>query len=109
MPSTEIKEDKKQERWFRTDVDFEKSFKFWFALQWQNKYIQIFIVSFGILIWQILNLSNSLGGIFDAWGESVGAGIMVTVGSLLPLIVSTTVIYKGFWQYYDDLSKGKSR
>jgi hypothetical protein len=99
----------KQVRWFRTDVDFENSFKFWFALQWQNKYIQIFAVAFPILIWQIINYSNSLGSIVDAWGESVGAGLMVTAGSLLPLAVSLIVSYKGFYQYYDDLSKGKSR
>lgn len=109
MPSTEIKNDKKQERWFRTDVDFENSFKFWFALQWQNKYIQTFVVSFGFLIWQIINSATSLGWIFEAWGESVGAGIMVTIGSLLPLIVSLAIAYKGFWQYFVDLSKGKSR
>jgi len=99
----------KQTRWFRTDVDFEKSFKFWFALQWQNKYIQIFAVSFSLLIYQLFDLSNSLGYIKDAWRESVGAGLMVTGGSLLPLIVSSVVSYKGFWQYFNDLSRGKSR
>lgn len=100
---------KKQNRLFRTDVDFEKSFKFWFALQWQNKYIQIFAVAFGILIYQLINYSDSLGSILEAWYESVGAGLMVTAGSLLPLAVSSIVAYKGFYQYYDDLSKGKSR
>ena len=101
--------EKKQTRWFRTDVDFEKSFKFWFALQWQNSYIQIFVVAFGILIYQLINFSNSLGMIADAWCEGIGSGLMVTGGSLLPLAASSIVAYKGFYQYYDDLSKGKSR
>ena len=100
---------KKQVRWFKTDVDFEKSFKFWFALQWQNKYIQIFAVAFSILIYQLINYADSLGSIFEAWAESIGAGLMVTAGSLLPVAVVILISYKGFWQYFDDLSKGKSR
>ena len=102
-------ETKKQERWFRTDVNFENSFKFWFALQWQNWYIQIFAVAFSILIYQLINLADTLGSIAEAWGESVGAGLMVTGGLLLPLAVSSICAIKGFWQYFNDLSKGRSR
>jgi len=99
----------KQTRWFKTDVDFEKSFKFWFALQWQNWYIQIFAVAFPILIYQLINYADSLGSIFEAWSESIGAGLMVTAGLLLPLAVSSIISYKGFYQYWKDLSVGKSR
>jgi len=100
---------KKQVRWFKTDVNFEKSFKFWFALQWQNKYIQIFAVAFSILIYQLINYADSLGSIFEAWAESIGAGLMITFGSFLPLIVSFVIVYKSFYQYFKDLSNGKSR
>lgn len=99
----------KQKRWFRTDVNFERSFKFWFALQWQNKYIQIFAVSFSILIYQFCNLTDQLGYIMEAWSDNVGVGLMVTMGMLLPLIVSSAVVYKGFWQYFNDLGNNRSR
>lgn len=99
----------RQKRWFRTDVNFERSFKFWFALQWQNKYIQIFVVSFTILMYQLCTLGDQIGYFKDAWSDNVAVGLMVSMGILLPLIVSSAVAYKGFWQYFDDLSKGKSR
>lgn len=99
----------KQKRWLRTDVDFENSFKFWFALQWQNKYIQIFAVSFSILVYQLCTLDNQLGYFMEAWYDNIGVGLMVSMGLLLPLIVSLAVAYKGFWQFFNDLKHGRSR
>lgn len=98
-----------QKGWFRTDVDFERSFKFWFALQWQNKYIQIFAVSFSILVYQFCTFGSQAGYFAEAWNDGVAEGLMVSMGLLLPLIVSSVVAYKGFWQYFDDLSKKRSR
>lgn len=103
------KEIKKQNRWFRTDVDFENSFKFWFALQWQNTYIQIFLVSFTLLVLQFCNLGKTIQWFSEAWLEGIGSGIMVSMGLLLPLVVTLVISYKGFWQYFDDLKNGRSR
>ena len=51
-------ETKKQSSWFRTDenIKFENSFKFWFALMWQELNIQLFAVFFPLLILQIINI-----------------------------------------------------
>lgn len=37
-----------QSSWWKTTVDFEPSFKFWFALMWQNWYILTFVI--GVLL-----------------------------------------------------------
>jgi len=102
-------ETKKQERWFRTDVNFENSFKFWFALQWQNAYLQLFVVAVTLLILQICYSATCLGWLFEAWAEGIGSGLMVTMGSLIPLAMTSIIAYKAFWQYFNDLKHGTSR
>lgn len=104
------KEVKKQVRWFRTDVDFENSFKFWFALQWQNHYIHLFLVGF---VFTALELCN-LGWVADTVAENFSAGgtmggIFTIMGLLIPPAITAIVSYKGFWQYFNDLKHGRSR
>lgn len=104
-----IKKTNKQQSWFKTEVDFEKSFKWWFALQWQNSFMQIFIVAFSLLIAQLLNISTMIVWVLEAWCDGVAAGVISTFGVFLPFIVSTVVAYKGFYQYFNDLKNGTSR
>lgn len=102
----------KQTSWFKTDknIEFENSFKFWFALQWQNKYMQIFLVTFTLTIIGLLKI-NSVIDIVDSnyidegW---LGASFAIA-GFSIPPIVSIVVAYKGFWQYFNDLKNGISR
>ena len=99
-------ETKKQKSWFRTDdnIDFENSFKFWFALQWQNKYIQLFTVGFILLILELINF----GWVVDVVNENfeVGGnfgGIATILGLSIPLLVTEVIAYLGFFKFWKDL------
>lgn len=83
---------KKQESWFKTEVDFENSFKFWFALQWQNSYIQLFVLALAFLIGSACSLE---GG--QLWFCAIPASTMAVIG------------YKGFWQFFNDRKHGRTR
>lgn len=102
----------KQTSWFKTDkdIEFENSFKFWFALQWQSKYMAIFLLTFTLTIIELFKI-NSVIDIVDSnyiderW---LGASFAIA-GFSIPPIVTIVVIYKGFWQYFNDLKNGISR
>lgn len=43
--------------WFNTgNTEYDPSFKWWFALMWQNGYIQIFIIALVFLIGMLYSL-----------------------------------------------------
>jgi len=76
-----------------TNIDFTKKEnqtpRNWFALMWQNGYIQLFILALGFII-----------------------GLLITgpqLVALLPLAICGIISYKGFYQFWDDLKKGTSR
>ncbi len=100
----------KQKGWFRTEVDFEDSFKFWFALQWQNTYIQLFIPAFVLTILGLINFGWVRDTILDNFdvGGTFG-GIATTLGLIIPPLVAITIAYKGFWQFWNDRKHGRSR
>ena len=99
----------KQKGWFRTEVDFENSFKWWFALQWQNKYIQLFIVFFTLFVLQLCNLKTMIEWYLGAIYDGIGATIMTSMGMLIPIAGASIIAYKGFYQYFNDLKHGTSR
>lgn len=101
---------KKQNSWFRTEVDFENSFKFWFALMWQNTYIQIFAVAFPIMIYELCRFGACIESVRENFvvGGTAG-GIATILGLLIPPAVVTAIAYKGFWQYFNDLKNKRSR
>lgn len=103
------KEVKKQVRWFRTDVDFENSFKFWFALQWQNHYILLFLAGLVPTILEICNMEWVAGTIAENFSVGIMGGIFTVMGLLIPIAITAIVSYKGFWQYFNDLKHGRSR
>lgn len=105
----DMKETKKQSGWLKTDVDFENSFKFWFALNWQNKNIQLFAVFLPILILQIVKFSTVWDWLLEAYDDSIGTGLFVSPFMLLPLLGTLAIVYKGFYQHFDDLKNGTSR
>lgn len=107
--TTEVK---KQSSWFKTDDDikFENSFKFWFALQWQNKYLQIFAITFITTIIEICKFGWVIDTVYDNYSDEGTLGVIFTVaGLLLPITISAVIAYKGFWQYFQDLKKDISR
>ncbi len=76
-----------------TKIDFTKkenqTLRNWFALMWQNFYIQLVIIAIGFII-----------------------GLLVTgaiLWSLLPLAICGVVTYKGFYQFWNDMKNGTSR
>lgn len=106
------KEDRKQSSWFKTDKDisFENSFKFWFALMWQNHYIQIFLLTFIISLIELFKLSSISEIVSDNYSDESWLGATFTIaGLIIPPVVSAVIAYKGFWQYFQDLKKGISR
>jgi len=88
---------------------FDSSFKNFFEIMWRkNHFIQIFIVSFGLLIAQLFNLDWCLEGWYIACNDGIMAVIFVFFGLLLPLAVSLIVFFKT-WQFWNDLKSGRSR
>lgn len=103
-------ETKKQERWFRTDVDFENSFKFWFALQWQNKYLQIFIAAFALTIAGLCKFDWVKETVSENFADESYLGATFAIcGFSIPPIICLVIAYKAFWQYFNDLKHGRSR
>lgn len=103
---------KKQSSWFKTDADieFEDSFKFWFALMWQNMYI--FLGALGLVV-TMLELTHPIwviNTVIDNINEDgFWGGLFTAIGlSVIPLMFAL-VSYKGFWQYWDDMKHGRSR
>lgn len=102
----------KQSSWFRTDKDikFENSFKFWFALMWQNHYIQLFVLVFGFTIVELFKIKELKDIILDNYYDEGALGATFASAALaIPLIVSLVIAYKGFYQYFNDQKLGKSR
>ena len=98
-----------QKSWFKTEVDFENSFKWWFALQWQNNYIQLFIVFLGLLLFQLYHIKEAWNMLMDVYREGTGIGIFVTLFMFLPIAGVSIIAYKGFWQFYNDKKNKTSR
>jgi len=86
------------------------SFKNWFKIMWGNHYIQIFLVAFGVLIYELTKVGE-IGDIVSEnfYSGGVAGGIFTIIGLSLPLVVSVVVAYKGFWQFWNDLKNGRSR
>lgn len=108
----EIKDIKKQSSWFKTDkdIDFENSFKFWFALQWQNKFLPIFIVTFLLTIIGLFKINWVINTVSENYFDEGVLGASFTIAAFsIPPIVSVVIAYKGFWQYFNDLKNGISR
>ncbi len=103
-------ETKKQTSWFKTDVKFENSFKFWFALQWQNSYIQLFIVGFIVTLLELFNLGWVKETVANNFAEGGNFGGIATVVAMLILpIEASTIAFKGFYQFWRDIKNGRSR
>ena len=83
-----------------------KSFKDWFKIMWQNSYIQIFAVAIVAIIFQIVNMDVMIEIIVENFSYSFIGGIMATIAILIPILVATVVVYKGFYQFWNEL-KGK--
>lgn len=84
-----------------------KGFKKWFKIMWSNYFIQIFVVAFGILVYQLFNMSKCVDSITESDGYA--GQIFAILGNLIPLSVCIIVGYKAFYQFWVDLRNGRSR
>lgn len=103
---------KKQKSWFRTDkeINFENSFKFWFALMWQNKYIHIFLVAFVLTIIGICKFDFIQETVSENFSDEGKLGAIFAIcGFSIPPIICIVIAYKAFWQYFNDLKNNTSR
>lgn len=81
-----------QDSWFKTTVPFESSFKYWFALMWQNGYIALFLIAGAFLAGMLYDLT----GYQKFW-------------AFVPGLAMIAISYLGFWQYYEDMKKDTSQ
>ncbi len=101
-----------QKSWFKTeeDLNFEDSFKFWFALMWQNKYIQLATLGLVVTIIELFNIGDLIDTFYEnLYIDGFWGGLFSFVGILIIPAMLTLVSYKGLWQYWDDMKKGRSR
>ena len=101
----------KQKSWTHTDdgIDFENSFKFWFALMWQNKYIQLFGVALTVTIIELFKFNICIGAVIDNYSDGMLASLMTSMAFLICPTIMGVISYKGFYQFWNDIKTGKSR
>ena len=79
-------------------IDFTKkenqTFKNWFKVMWSNTYILPFVGALAFFIGLIVTYTDEL-----TWYLVL----------LLPITMMGVIGYKGFYQFWDDLKKGKTR
>lgn len=80
------------------DIDFTKkenqTFKNWFKVMWGNFYIIPFIAALVGLIVMLVK-----------WYDEPVTYLV----ALLPIAICSAIGHNGFYQYWEDLKKGKSR
>jgi hypothetical protein len=93
-----------QKSWFHTEAEFQDSFKFWFALMWQNKYIQLFVLGFVITIVELCKFMTCCQTVAENWNED-GAlgGIMTIMGLFIAPTIAGAISYAGFYKYWEDI------
>lgn len=85
------------------------SFKKWFHIMWKNNYIFLFLVGLGGVITQLVMWDEVVEMVRENYSYSTMGAIMVTIGMLIPISITIVVAYKGFWQFWRDLTGGTSR
>lgn len=77
------------------------SFKTWFRIMWNNRYIQLFLVGFFLLIMQLTHIKWCV----DLIAEQPGFGIIMTgLGMLIPIGIVSAVSYFGFYKHWKFLT-----
>jgi hypothetical protein len=102
----------KQSSWFKVDKDiiFEDSFKYWFALMWQNKYLHIGVVGFIATIIELFKYNDLVDTFYkNMHADGFLGGLFTFFGCIILPAMFLVVLYKGWWQYFDDMKKGISR
>lgn len=81
-----------------SDIDFTKkenqTFKNWFKVMWSNFYIIPFLTALTIII----------AILFQTFDSKAGYLII-----LIPITACITIVYKGFYQFWNDLKNNTSR
>lgn len=85
---------------------FDDSFKNFFDIMWKkNKFIQIFLVAFGISVYELITIPRIIESFKEAQGIDI---VMNCLGYGLAPTVAIIVAYKTM-QFWNDLKNGRSR
>ena len=87
----------------------DHSFKMWFKIMWQNSYIQLFALFFGLLVLQIIHFKWCVDVWKDCNADSVIGTIAASVGMAIPIAGTLIILFIGFIQFWRDLKSGNSR
>lgn len=102
----------KQSSWFKVDKDikFEDSFKYWFALMWQNMFLQLGVLGFVVTMLELTHPIWVINTVIENLNDGgTAGGIFTIIGLCIIPLMFTVMAYKGWWQYFDDMKKGRSR
>jgi len=84
----------------------DHSFKNWFKMMRQNKYILVFIIGMIGVITQIVMWDDVVYTVKDNFSFEFMGGIFTLIGMLIPISMVTIVSYFGFYKLWNRL-KGK--
>lgn len=87
----------------------DHSFKNWFKIMWQNSYIQLFALFFGLLVLQITHFKWCVDVWKDCHADGVIGTIAASIGMAIPITGTLIILFKGFMQFWRDLKSGNSR
>ena len=72
-----------------------KGFNTWFKIMWNNFFIQLFMISLAFIALTIL-----------LYGE-IDTGFFIAIS--IPALAAIITVYKGFYQFWNDLKNNRSR
>ena len=90
-------------------LDGDHSLKNWFKFAWGNGYIILFMVNLALLITEIVLIDYVINLISETIESNIFGGLGLILVSLVPLSSCFTLVYKGFYQHWNDLKNGRSR
>ncbi len=99
-----INEVPKQESWFRAQVEFENSFKFWFALMWQNIFLPIFVFALIVSAIELYYAGSIMNAIRTNFVQDGCAGRIFTIAAAWTIPAILPIVgYFGFYKYWQDI------
>lgn len=82
----------------------EKTFRNWFKIMWQNRYIQLFTIALILAILELCNLNLGISLIYSLYGDLFGQ-IMTILGFSIPWLMMIIIGYFGFYKFWKGLTK----
>lgn len=82
----------------------DHSFKNWlYIMAVKNIYLELFIVALVLLFLEIFNISFIWTSILAAFYDGFFSGMLMTFGSLIPILMIVSISYLGFYKFWKQL------